>query len=196
MLTMQLNKRVKNGKEQNILTAFIGESQARNKYTYFSEIAKDEGYVQISAVFEETANHEKAHAKTLFKLLEGGEVQIQAAFPAGVLGNTLENLKSATGGENHEWAEMYPTFAKVAREEGFDKIASIFEAIGVAEKQHEKRFLGFIKNMEAGTVFKKDKETKWMCRNCGYVHTDHEAPEVCPACAHPRAHFEVLCENW
>jgi len=182
--------------EKNILTAFIGESQARNKYTYFASKAKEEGYVQISAVFEETANQEKEHAKRLFKLLEGGEVEIQASFPAGVIGTTLENLKAAAGGENHEWDEMYPTFARVAREEGFDKIANIFEAIAVAEKQHEKRYLGLMKNIETGTVFAKDKETKWACRNCGYQHFGKEAPKVCPACAHPQAHFEVLYENW
>lgn len=182
--------------EKNILTAFSGESQARNRYTYFSSQAKKDGYVQIAAVFEETANQEKEHAKRLFKLLEGGEVEIQAAFPAGVIGSTVENLKEAAGGENYEWTDMYPGFARIAREEGFNDIAEIFESIAVAEKQHEKRYLGLMANIEKGTVFKKDKPIKWFCRNCGYVHEGEMAPEACPACNHPQAHFEIICENW
>lgn len=182
--------------EKNILTAFIGESQARNRYTYFAGKAKNDGFVQISAIFEETANQEKEHAKRLFKLLEGGEVEIQASFPAGVIGSTPENLAEAAGGENYEWTEMYPGFAKVAREEGFDQIAKIFESIAVAEKQHEKRYLGLKANLEKGTVFKKDQKIRWFCRNCGYVEEGTEAPQVCPSCDHPRAHFEVTCENW
>ncbi len=182
--------------EKNILTAFAGESQARNRYTYFASQAKKDGFVQISAVFEETANQEKEHAKRLFKLLEGGEVEIQAAFPAGVIGKTVENLKEAAGGENYEWTDMYPGFAKVAREEGFNEIAEIFESIAVAEKQHEKRYLGLMNNIEKGTVFKKDKSQRWFCRNCGYVHEGQEAPDLCPSCNHPRDHFEVICENW
>jgi len=182
--------------EKNILTAFAGESQARNRYTYFASKAKKEGFVQISHIFEETANQEKEHAKRLFKFLEGGDVEIQAAFPAGVIGNTAENLKASAGGEHYEWETMYPEFAKVAREEGFDAIAMVFEAIAVAEKQHEKRYLGFLKNVDAGTVFKKDKKVVWRCRNCGYLHEGDEAPDVCPACAHPQAHFELLAENW
>ncbi len=182
--------------EKNILTAFAGESQARNRYTYFASQAKKDGYVQIQAVFEETANQEKEHAKRLFKLLEGGEVEIQASFPAGVIGTTMENLKEAAGGENYEWTDMYPSFARVAREEGFNKIADIFEAIAVAEKQHEKRYLALLANIEKGTVFKKDESIIWGCRNCGYVHEGKEAPETCPACNHPRDHFEVICENW
>ncbi len=182
--------------EKNILTAFAGESQARNRYTYFASQAKKDGFVQISAIFEETANQEKEHAKRLFKLLEGGEVEIQAAFPAGVIGTTVENLKEAAGGENYEWTDMYPGFAKVAREEGFNEIAEIFESIAVAEKQHEKRYLGLMNNIEKGTVFKKDKSQRWFCRNCGYVHEGQEAPDVCPSCDHPQAHFEVVCENW
>ncbi len=182
--------------EKNILTAFAGESQARNRYTYFASQAKKDGFVQISAVFEETANQEKEHAKRLFKLLEGGEVEIQAAFPAGVIGTTVENLKEAAGGENYEWTDMYPGFAKVAREEGFNEIAEIFESIAVAEKQHEKRYLGLMNNIEKGTVFKKDKSQRWFCRNCGYVHEGQEAPDLCPSCNHPQAHFEVICENW
>lgn len=182
--------------EKNILTAFAGESQARNRYSYFASKAKNDGFVQVSAIFEETANQEKEHAKRLFKLLEGGEVEIQASFPAGVIGSTMDNLKEAAGGENHEWTEMYPGFAKVAREEGFNEIADIFESIAVAEKQHEKRYLALMENIANGTVFKKDKAIKWACRNCGYVHEGIEAPDPCPACNHAQAHFEIICENW
>jgi len=173
-----------------------GSPQARNRYSYFSSQAGKEGYVQIADVFEETAGHEKEHAKRLFELLQGGEVEIAAAFPAGIIGSTAENLEAAAAGERYEWTEMYPSFAQVAREEGFDDIAQIFEAIAVAEKQHEKRYLGLLANVEAGTVFKKDKPVVWRCRNCGYVHEGAEAPEVCSACAHPQAHFELLAENW
>ncbi|MBM3474980.1 MAG: rubrerythrin family protein [Armatimonadetes bacterium] len=182
--------------ERNILTAFAGESQARNRYTYAASQAKKDGFEQIAAVFTETADQEKEHAKRLFKLLEGGDVEIAAAFPAGVIGTTAENLKAAAGGENHEWTEMYPGFAKVAREEGLDAVAVIFEAIAVAEKQHERRYLGLLANVEAGTVFKKDQPVVWRCRNCGYLHEGPEAPGACPACAHPQAHFELLAENW
>jgi rubrerythrin len=182
--------------EKNILTAFAGESQARNRYTYFASQAKKDGYVQISAIFEETANQEKEHAKRLFKLLEGGEVEIQAAFPAGVIGTTLENLKEAAGGENYEWTDMYPGFAKIAREEGFEDIAKIFDSIAVAEKQHEKRYLALKNNIEKGTVFKKGQKVRWFCRNCGYIHEGAEAPDLCPSCDHPLDHFEVVCENW
>ena len=182
--------------EKNILTAFAGESQARNRYTYFASQAKKEGYVQISAIFEETANQEKEHAKRLFKLLEGGEVEITGAFPAGVIGTTLENLKESAGGENYEHTTMYPEFAKTAREEGLDAIAFIFEAIAVAEKQHEKRYNDLAANIEAGRVFKRDGEVTWRCRNCGYLHEGSEAIEICPACAHAQAHFELLGENY
>jgi len=182
--------------EKNILTAFAGESQARNRYTYYASRARDEGYMQIFAVFEETANQEKEHAKRLFKLLEGGEVEIQASFPAGVIGTTAENLKAAAGGEHEEWAEMYPSFARVAREEGFPEIAAIFEAIAVSEKQHEKRYNALLANIEAGRVFKREESVSWYCRNCGYRHEGKEAPERCPACDHPRAYFELLAENW
>ncbi len=182
--------------EKNLLTAFAGESQARNRYTYFASKAKKEGFVQISHIFEETADQEKEHAKRIFKFLDGGEVEIKATFPAGVIGSTAENLKAAAAGEHHEWESMYPEFAKVAREEGFETIAKTFEAIAVAEKQHEKRYLGLLANVEAGTVFKKDKKVVWRCRNCGYLHEGEEAPKVCPACAHPRPHFELLAENW
>jgi rubrerythrin len=182
--------------EKNILTAFAGESQARNRYTYYANKAKKEGYVQISTIFEETANQEREHAKRLFKLLEGGEVEIKAAFPAGVIGTTIENLEAAAAGEHHEHKEMYPTFAVVAREEDFDDIANIFEAIAVAEKQHEKRFRALANNIKKDRVFKRDKIVTWRCQNCGYLHEGKEAPEECPACAHPQAHFELLCENW
>jgi len=182
--------------EKNLLTAFAGESQARNRYTYFASQARKDGFAQISAIFEETAKQEKEHAKRLFKQLEGGEVEIQAAFPAGVIGTTAENLKAAAAGERYEWTEMYPLFAKAAQEEGFDEIADIFEAIAVAEKQHEKRYLDLLANIDAGTVFKKNRPVIWRCRNCGYLHGGTEAPEACPACAHPQAHFELLAENW
>lgn len=182
--------------ETNILTAFAGESQARNRYTYFASAAKKEGYVQISTIFEETANHEKEHAKRLFKLLEGGDVEVSAAFPAGTIGTTMENLKASAAGENHEALEMYPDFAKIAREEGFSEIAAIFEAIAVAEKQHEKRYLALAANIENGQVFKKGQKETWRCRNCGYLHEGEDAPDNCPACDHPQAHFELLGENY
>jgi len=182
--------------EKNILTAFAGESQARNRYTFFASQAKKEGYVQISAIFEETANQEKEHAKRLFKLLEGGELEIAAAFPAGTIGTTTENLLASAAGENYEQTVMYPEFAKTAREEGFKDIAIIFEAIAVAEKQHEKRYRALAANIENGTVFKRDKKETWQCRNCGYLHQGEGAPEKCPACAHEKAHFELLKENY
>jgi len=182
--------------ERNILTAFAGESQARNRYTYFASQARKDGYAQIADIFTETADQEKEHAKREFKLLEGGEVEIQAAFPAGVIATTAENLEAAAAGEHYEWTEMYPGFARTAREEGFEKIADIFERIAVAEKQHEKRYRGLLANIKAGTAFKKDKPVVWRCRNCGYLHEGTEAPETCPACAHPRGYFELLAENW
>jgi rubrerythrin len=182
--------------EKNILTAFCGESQARNRYTYFASQAKKEGYEQTSAIFEETANQEREHAKRLFKLLEGGEVEIKASFPAGIICTTAENLTEAAGGEHYEWTEMYPGFAKTAREEGLEDIAAIFEAIAVAEKQHEKRYQTLKANIEKGRVFKRDAKVVWRCRNCGYLHEGKEALEVCPACAHPRAYFELLGENY
>ena len=182
--------------EKNLLTAFAGESQARNRYTYFASQAKKDGFVQIQSIFEETSNQEKEHAKRLFKFLEGGEVEIKASFPAGVVGSTQENLKASAAGENYEHTEMYPGFAKTAREEEFEAIATVFEAIAVAEKQHEKRYLDLAANIEAGRVFKRDTEVVWRCRNCGYLHVGNEAPEACPACAHPKAHFELLGENY
>ncbi len=182
--------------EKNILTAFAGESQARNRYTYFASKAKKEGFVQISSIFEETANQEKEHAKRLFKLLEGGEVEITGGFPAGVIGSTLENLKASVGGENHEHTVMYPEFAKTAQAEGFDDIAIIFEAIAVAEEYHEKRYATLATNIESNSVFKKSEKVTWRCRNCGYNHEGDEAPDACPACAHAKAHFELKDENY
>ena len=182
--------------EKNILTAFAGESQARNRYTYFASKAKKEGYVQIAAIFEETANQEKEHAKRLFKFLEGGEIEITGGFPAGVIGSTLDNLKASAAGENYEHTSMYPDFAKTAKDEGFDNLADVFSAIAAAEKQHEKRYNALAQNIEAGRVFKRDNEVSWQCRNCGYIHEGTEAPQKCPACDHDQAHFELLTENW
>lgn len=182
--------------EKNILTAFAGESQARNRYTYFAAKARAEGFIQISAIFDETADQEKEHAKRLFKLLEGGEVEITASFPAGVIGSTADNLKEGAAGEHYEQTVMYPDFAKTAREEGFPHIAEIFSAIAVAEKQHEKRYLALLANIENDQVFQRENEVVWRCRNCGYLHQGTSAPECCAACNHPRAHFELLGENY
>ncbi|MFH1448663.1 MAG: rubrerythrin [Candidatus Micrarchaeota archaeon] len=182
--------------EKNLLTAFAGESQARNRYTYFASKAKKEGYVQISNIFIETAENEKEHAKRLFKFLKGGEVEISASFPAGVIGDTAANLKAAAEGENYEQTKMYPEFAKVAKEEGFRDIASVFMSIAVAEKQHEKRYSDLFENVGKGKVFKRETPVKWKCGNCGYVHEGTEALGKCPACDHPQAYFEVLGENY
>ena len=183
--------------EKNILTAFAGESQARNRYTYYATKARTEGYVQMADIFEETANQEREHAKRLYKLLEGGEVEISAAFPAGVFGApTATNLKAAAAGEHYEHTEMYPGFAVIAREEGFPQIADIFMAIAVAEKQHEKRYLDLLANIENERVFHRDAAVVWRCRNCGYLHEGTDAPDKCPACDHAKAHFELLGENW
>lgn len=190
-------KKVKGTKtEKNLLTAFAGESQARNRYTYFASQAKKEDYEQISGIFTETADNEKEHAKRLFKFLEGGEAEIRASFPAGVIGKTVENLKEAAAGENYEHTTMYPQFAKIADEEGFSDIACVFRAIAVAEKQHEKRYLALLDNLKNKRVFKREKVVKWRCRNCGYIHEGNEPPEKCPACTHPQAYFELLGENW
>ena len=178
--------------EKNILTAFAGESQARNRYTYFASQAKKDGYVEMQKAFEEIANQEKEHAKRLFKFLEGGSVEITASYPAGVIGTTLDNLKAAAAGENEEDSDMYPSFADVADAEGFPAIAAVMRNIAVAEKHHEERFLAFAAAIEAGTVFKSDKPRVWRCQNCGYVHEGLEAPESCPACAHPREYFQAL----
>ena len=182
--------------EKNLLAAFAGESQARNRYTYFASQARKEGYIQISAIFEETANQEKEHAKREFKFLKGGEVEITAAFPAGVIGSTIDNLKEAAAGEHYETTEMYPEFAKVAEEEGFDEIAEVFRAIAIAEKRHEQRYLALAKNIADGVVFKREKPVRWVCRNCGYVHEGPDAPDVCPACAHPQSYYEIEAANY
>jgi rubrerythrin len=182
--------------EKNLLAAFAGESQARNRYTYFASQAKKEGYEQIAAIFEETANQEKEHAKREFKFLEGGEVEITAAFPAGVIGNTVENLKAAAAGEHYEQTEMYPGFAETADKEGFAEIAAVFRSIAGAERRHEQRYNALAKNINEGMVFKRDTAVRWVCRNCGYVHEGPEAPELCPACAHPRSHYELEAVNY
>lgn len=182
--------------EKNLLTAFAGESQARNRYTYFASQARKEEYQQMAGIFVETAENEKEHAKRLFKFLEGGEVEVTAAFPAGVIGETKENLRASAAGENYEHTKMYPGFARIAEEEKFSDIADAFRSIAVAEKQHEKRYLALLENIEKDRVFKREKAVVWKCRNCGYIHEGTEAPEECPACAHPRAHFELLSENY
>jgi Rubrerythrin len=182
--------------EKNIMAAFAGESQARNRYSYFSGKAKKDGFVQIADVFEETANQEKEHAKRLFKFFDGGEVEIMAAFPAGVIGATVDNLLASAAGENHEYTEMYPSFAAIADKEGFAEVAVTMRAIAVAEEFHERRFLDFAKNIKEGRVFAKEQTSKWRCRNCGYIHDGTEAPHLCPACAHPQAHFEIAGLNW
>ncbi|MHC4084816.1 MAG: rubrerythrin [Planctomycetota bacterium] len=182
--------------EKNLVAAFAGESQARNRYTYFASQAKKEGYEQIAAIFEETANQEKEHAKREFKFLEGGEVEIAAAFPAGVIGNTVENLKAAAAGEHYEQTEMYPGFAETAEKESFAEIAAVFRSIAVAERRHEERYNGLAKNITEGVVFKREKSVRWVCRNCGYVHEGPEAPELCPACAHPGSHYELEAANY
>jgi rubrerythrin len=182
--------------EKNLIGAFAGESQARNRYTFFASQARKDGYVQMSQIFEETANQEKEHAERFFKFLEGGEVEVSAAFPAGVIGSTLENLKAAAAGEHHEWSTLYPGFATAARDEGFEDVAIVFEKVSVAEKQHEKRYNDLASNIEKGIVFKRDKPVVWRCTNCGYLHEGTEAPKACPACAHAQSYFELLGENW
>ncbi len=182
--------------EKNLLAAFAGESQARNRYTYFASVAKKEGYEQISAIFLETAENEKEHAKRFFKFLEGGMSEFTASFPAGRIGTTEENLKAAAEGENEEWSRLYPAFADVADKEGFPEVATAFRNIAKVEVQHEKRYLKLLENMQKGKVFKKDGPAVWKCRNCGYHHHGTEAPDICPACLHPRSFFELLAENY
>ena len=182
--------------EKNLLIAFSGESQARNRYTFFASKAKKDGFVQISKIFEETAAQEKEHAERLFKFLEGGDVEVTASFPAGIIASTADNLKAAAAGEDHEWQEMYPSYAKIARAEGFEEIADVMEHIAVAEKQHSKRYKALRQNILDGKVFKKDGKIVWRCLNCGYIHEGDSAPEKCPACAHAKDYFEVLGENW
>lgn len=182
--------------EHNLLTSFAGESQARNRYTYFSSQAMKEGYEQISWLFADTADNEKEHAKRFFKFLEGGDVEITASYPAGVIGKTIDNLKAAAAGENLEHSVLYPEAARIADEEGLEEIATVFREISEVEEQHEKRYRALIGNIENGRVFKRDTVVKWRCRNCGYVHEGKEAPKECPACAHPQAYYELLAENY
>lgn len=182
--------------EKNLLTTFAGESQARMRYTYFASVAKKDGYEQISAIFEETANQEKEHAKRMFKYLEGGMVEIKASYPAGVISTTAENLTAAAAGENEEWTILYPKFADIAETEGFNEIAVMYRAIAKVEAGHEKRYLKLLANVQNGEVFKREEKTKWQCRNCGYVHEGKTAPQNCPACQHPQAYFEVEKENY
>lgn len=182
--------------EQNLLKSFAGESQARNRYTYFASVAKKEGYEQISVFFTETADNEKEHAKKFFKFLEGEELEITATFPAGKIGTTVQNLQASANGENEEWTKLYPEFAKVAKEEGFQEIADTFEYIAIAEKAHEKRYRKLLENIKYEKVFKKDGKVMWKCRNCGYVYESIEALDECPACAHPKAYQELFVENY
>jgi rubrerythrin len=182
--------------EKNLLAAFAGESQARNRYTYFASAAKKEGYEQISALFLETAENEKEHAKLFFNLLKGGDTEILAAYPAGVVGKTADNLKAAAAGENLEWTKLYQDFADVAKKEGFDVVYQTFTNVAKVEKFHEARYLDLIENVKEGKVFKKNASVKWHCRNCGYVFEGTEVPDQCPVCKHPRAYFEVLAENY
>ncbi len=181
--------------EKNLMTSFAGESQARMRYTYFASQAKKDGYVQIQDAFMVTAEQEKEHAKRMFKFLEGGMVEVNVSFPAGVIGSTVDNLKAAAAGENEEWTEAYPLFADIADEEGFPEIARMYRNIAVAEKAHEERYAAFLRNIEAGVVFEREEEQEWQCRNCGFVHIGKSAPEECPACVHPKAHFELRAKN-
>lgn len=182
--------------EQNLLKAFAGESQARNRYEFFAKVAKNEGYEQIAAIFQKTADQEKSHAKRFFKFLEGGEIEITASYPAGKIGTTAENLKAAAMGENEEWTILYPEFAAIAKEEGFNEVAVAFKMIAKVEAEHEKRYLKLLENVEKGKVFQKDEKVKWVCRVCGYVHEGEKALENCPACLHPKSYFELLEENY
>jgi len=182
--------------EKNLLTAFAGESQARNRYTFWASVAKKEGLDQIASIFEETASQEKEHAKRFWSFLPGGVVEITASYPAGKSGSTLENLDAAANGEEEEWKDIYPKFAKIAKDEGFDDVAVCFERISVAEKQHGKRYRDLYNNLKNGKVFKRNGKVVWRCRNCGYLHEGEEALKLCPACLHPQAYFELLGENW
>jgi rubrerythrin len=182
--------------EKNLLASFAGESQARTRYTFFASVAKKEGYEQISAVFQETADNEKEHAQLFFELLKGGSVEITAAYPAGVIGSTAENLKAAADGEKHEWGTLYPDSAKVAEQEGFAEVARTFGMVAKVEAYHERRYRKLLANVDQGKVFKKDAPIKWKCRNCGHIYEGAEAPERCPVCDHSRSYFEVWCENY
>jgi rubrerythrin len=182
--------------EKNLLKAFAGESQARNRYTYFASAAQKEGYEQIAGIFIETAENEREHAKIFFKYLEGGDAEITASYPAGRIGTTAENLLEAANGEKLEYSSLYPAFEKKAREEGFNDVATSFKEIGDVEEQHEKRYRKLLENVKNKTVFKRNESTKWKCRNCGYVHEGNEAPKVCPACKHPQSYYELQAENY
>jgi rubrerythrin len=182
--------------EENLLKAFAGESQARNRYTYFASVARKEGYEQIAGIFQETADNEKEHAKVFFDYLEGGDAMITATYPAGKIGSTAENLLAAAEGEKMEWGTLYPNFEKTARDEGFNDVAESFKEIAEVEEQHEKRYRKLLDNVKKGSVFKKDREVSWKCRNCGYVHHGKEAPKTCPACKHPQSYYELLSENY
>ncbi len=182
--------------EKNLLKAFAGESQARNRYEFFAKIAKKEGYEQIAAIFQETADQEKEHAKRFFKFLEGGMTEITATYPAGIIKSTVENLKAAAAGENEEWTELYPNFSDIAKEEGFPEVAAAFRMIAIVEKAHEERYLKLAKNIEEGTVFLKDGKVFWKCRNCGYIYESEKALELCPACQHPKAYMQQKEENY
>lgn len=182
--------------EQNLLASFAGESQARNRYTFFASVARKEGFRQIEALFLETADNELAHAKTFFKFLDGGMVEIQASYPAGVIGNTAENLRAAAEGENEEWRDLYPSAAAVADEEGFPEIAAVFRNIAKVEAKHEARYLKLLNNIETGKVFRRNEPVAWKCRNCGYIHEGDVALELCPTCFHPQEHFELHVENY
>ena len=191
-----MGKFIESQTAKNLLTSFAGESQARNRYTYFASKAKKEGYIQIADIFEETANHECEHALRFFKFFNGGELEVAWSFPAGVIRSTYENLIASADGERYEHTEMYPGFAKIAREEGFERAAETWDTISVSEKQHEKRYRDLAGNIKADRVFSREQKTVWRCRNCGYLHMDKEAPEKCPACVHPKDYFELLGENW
>lgn len=182
--------------EKNLCASFAGESQARNRYTYFANVAKKEGFIQVSSIFQETADNESEHAKRMFKFLEGGTAEITASYPAGKIGTTAENLAASADGEQEEHTQLYPSFAKAAAEEGFPEVATMYKMIGVAEAQHEKRYRGLLANLEQGTTFKKNGKVYWRCSNCGYIHEASEAPKSCPACNHPQGYFELLAENW
>jgi rubrerythrin len=192
-----MEKSIKGSKtEKNLLKAFAGESQAKNRYEFFAKQAVKEGYEQIASIFLKTALEEQSHAKRFFKYLEGGMVEITAAYPAGKIGSTAENLKAAAEGENEEWTALYPEFAEVAKEEGFNEVSSAFKLISKVEAEHEKRYLKLLKNIEEGSVFVKKEKVRWVCRKCGYVHEGEKAPDACPACMHPKSYFEVYAENY
>lgn len=197
MEAVKMTKSIKGSQtEKNLLKAFAGESQARNRYAYSAGVAAKEGYEQIAAIFEETAEQERIHAKNYFKFLEGGDLEITATYPAGMIGNTEQNLAAAAAGEHHEWSNLYPSFAKVAEDEGFKEVATLYRMICNAEKGHDERYSAILKNLKDGKVFKKDDKVKWQCRKCGYIHEGLEALKKCPACQHPQSYFEIQRQNW